>query len=117
LYGFTTPGQKIEWMRENPLVCVEVDEVTAHNQWVSVIAYGRFEELTKTMESDEERLRAWQVLKTHPGWGEPGCAAWAARARRDWTKPFVSVYYRIWIDRVTGQEATQEARDTIFQRA
>ena len=38
LYGFTTPGQKIEWMRANPLVCVEVDEVTAHDQWVSVIA-------------------------------------------------------------------------------
>ena len=27
LYGFTTPGQKIEWMRANPRVCVEVDEV------------------------------------------------------------------------------------------
>jgi hypothetical protein len=26
LYGVTTLGQKIEWMRSNPLVCVEVDE-------------------------------------------------------------------------------------------
>ena len=24
-YGFTTPGQKVEWMRSNPLVCVEMD--------------------------------------------------------------------------------------------
>ena len=38
LYGFTTPGQKVEWMRANPLVCVEVDEVAAYDQWVSVIA-------------------------------------------------------------------------------
>src|ERR1022692_3975080 len=27
LYGFTTPGQKVEWMRSNPLVCVELDEI------------------------------------------------------------------------------------------
>lgn len=27
LYSFSTVGQKIEWMRANPLVCVEADEV------------------------------------------------------------------------------------------
>ena len=27
LYGFATLGQKIEWMRQNPLVCLEVDEL------------------------------------------------------------------------------------------
>src|SRR4051812_44247769 len=31
LYGFTTPGQKVEWMRTNPRVCVEVDEIAAHD--------------------------------------------------------------------------------------
>jgi hypothetical protein len=46
LYGFSTVGQKIEWMRRNPKVCVEADEVISHNNWVSVIALGRFEELT-----------------------------------------------------------------------
>ena len=102
LYGFTTPGQKVEWMRANPLVCVEVDEIAAFNQWVSVIAFGRYEELPRTSGADglslraeespqpvaevmpawcddsrhrqgddegcdDERERAWQVLKTHPG--------------------------------------------------
>ena len=28
LYSFGTLGQKIEWMRANPRVCVEVDETT-----------------------------------------------------------------------------------------
>ena len=28
LYSFSTVGQKIEWMRANPNVCVETDEVT-----------------------------------------------------------------------------------------
>ena len=33
LYGFAMLGQKIEWMRQNPLVCLEFDEITARNQW------------------------------------------------------------------------------------
>src|ERR1022692_3412894 len=53
LYGFTTPGQKVEWMRANPLVCVEVDEIVAYDQWVSVIAFGRYEELPETPETPE----------------------------------------------------------------
>ena len=52
LYGFTTLGQKVEWMRANPLVCVEVDEIAAHDQWVSVIAVGRYEEIPETPEGD-----------------------------------------------------------------
>jgi len=58
LYGFTTPGQKVEWMRANPLVCVEVDEIAANDQWVSVIAIGRYEELPEIPGCDGARLRA-----------------------------------------------------------
>ena len=32
LYGFATLGQKIEWMRQNPLVCLEFDEITSRTQ-------------------------------------------------------------------------------------
>ena len=32
LYGFSTIGQKIRWMRENPLVCVEVEEIVSRRQ-------------------------------------------------------------------------------------
>jgi uncharacterized protein len=143
LCGLTTPGQKIAWMRANPLVCVEVDEVAAYDQWVSIIAFGHYEELPETPGRDEERLRAqeeprlvdegpqigearpeitegpderfwaWQVLKTHPVWGEPAGSAWAARAHRGSAEPFIPVYYRIRIDRVTGHEATRDARDAI----
>ena len=45
IYGFTTLGQKIEWMRANPLMCLEVDEVVGQNQWMSIIVFGRYEEL------------------------------------------------------------------------
>src|SRR5450631_1482971 len=58
LYGFTTPGQKVAWMRANPLVCIEVDEVAAYDQWVSVVAIGRYEELPETPGSDGTHGRA-----------------------------------------------------------
>ena len=108
LYGFTTPGQKVEWMRANPLVCVEVDEVTANDQWVSVIALGRYEELPQTPGCDEW-LSAWQLLKTQPIWWEPASTVWAAHAQSDTAMPFILVYYRIWIDHVTGREITGAA--------
>src|ERR1035438_4037842 len=58
LYGFTSPGQKVEWMRANPQVCVEVDEIAAYDQWVSVIAFGRYEELPEIPQSNRVRLQA-----------------------------------------------------------
>ena len=143
LYGFTTPGQKVAWMRANPLVCVEVDEVAASDQWVSVIALGRYEELPGFAGTDDARIQvqerprqvaesttfwsadchppqgeseqelAWRVLQNLPEWWEPGAAAWAARAEGDPDEPYVSVYYRIRIASLTGHEATPDARDAI----
>jgi nitroimidazol reductase NimA-like FMN-containing flavoprotein (pyridoxamine 5'-phosphate oxidase superfamily) len=43
----TTDGRKTAMLRENPQVCVEVDEYDADGRgsWRSVIAQGRYEEL------------------------------------------------------------------------
>ena len=137
-YGFTIPGQKLEWMRANPLVCVEVDKVETYDQWVSVIAFGRFEELPETPGRDDERLRAqerprrvpetspvtspeilgsydersraFQLLKTQVMWWEPGSSTWASRVHRDPAEPYMPVYYKIWIDRVTGHESARDTR-------
>ena len=45
LYSFATAGQKIDWMRSNPRVCLEVDEIGDEFHWNSVLVIGRFEEL------------------------------------------------------------------------
>ena len=45
LYGYATLGQKIEWMRQNPLVCLEIDEMSTDHQWTTVVVSGRYEEL------------------------------------------------------------------------
>ena len=46
LYGFTTRGTKVDWMRKNPRVCVEADEILDFDEWVSVVVVGRYEELS-----------------------------------------------------------------------
>jgi nitroimidazol reductase NimA-like FMN-containing flavoprotein (pyridoxamine 5'-phosphate oxidase superfamily) len=134
LYGFTTHGQKVEWMRANSLVCVEVDEITSCDQWVSVIAFGRYEELAQPPENECERLPiradlpqgsiasphmaeirsethlAHQVLQAKGMWWEPASTAWAARTHRGSSDPFILIYYKVWIDKVTGHRATQDVR-------
>jgi uncharacterized protein len=128
LYGFTTPGQKIEWMRANPLVCVEWDEVTSYDQWTSVVVFGHYEELPDTSEGDHqqestrapsratplpdnpdyapERSRALALLQEHAVWWQPGYAAYLARTHNGPPEPYSIVYYRIRIDRITGHRAT-----------
>ena len=68
LYSFTTVGQKVEWMRANPLVCVEVDEVVSTHKWMSVIVFGRYEELLDTPEWRSEREFASKLLQQHAMW-------------------------------------------------
>lgn len=46
IYAHSNEGTKLDVMRKNPNVCFEVDDVTDMTNWRSVIAWGRFEELT-----------------------------------------------------------------------
>ena len=66
LYSFSTVGQKIAWMRANPLVCVEADEVTNPQEWKSVVVFGRYEELPDTPGYEAERELAHSLLERRP---------------------------------------------------
>ncbi len=46
VYAYSALGRKIAVMREQPLVCFEVDEVDGPSTWRSVVAEGLYEELT-----------------------------------------------------------------------
>jgi nitroimidazol reductase NimA-like FMN-containing flavoprotein (pyridoxamine 5'-phosphate oxidase superfamily) len=41
LYAFSTIGQKVECMRENPKVCLEIEEIADKNHWTTVLVIGR----------------------------------------------------------------------------
>jgi nitroimidazol reductase NimA-like FMN-containing flavoprotein (pyridoxamine 5'-phosphate oxidase superfamily) len=122
-------------MRANQFVCVEVDEVESYDQWVSVIVFGRYEELPEppayegerfparaepshgssaaplTVEHGDESLLAHQVLQAKGMWWEPAATAWAARTHGDRLEPYILIYYKVRIDKITGHRATRDAQD------
>lgn len=104
LYAFSMIGQKIEWMRANPLVCVEVDDIKNQFEWTSLVIFGRFEELPDAPEFANERNRAYELLSCHAMWWQPAFVAGTHRSSTD-DKP---IYYRILIDKITGHRAVSE---------
>lgn len=103
LYVFSTLGQMVEWMRANPRVCVEADEVAARNKWLSVVVFGHYEEFPNTPEYKLARSRAYGALQQHAMWWEP---AYVASAHHGDVDSLVPIFFCVHIDRVTGQRAT-----------
>jgi hypothetical protein len=136
LYGFTTLGQKVEWMRANPLVCVEVDHITSRTEWVSVVAFGRFEELPNVYERKRgrgpmsrfgdtrhmstriskeyvnEQLFAHRLLEDRAMWWEPAATVRTKASEENPASRFVPVFYKIRLNHVTGYEAMHEPAET-----
>jgi len=57
IYGHSSIGKKIEMMRKNPEVCFEVDDIKSVFRWQSVVAWGRFEEITDIKENEQAMQR------------------------------------------------------------
>jgi nitroimidazol reductase NimA-like FMN-containing flavoprotein (pyridoxamine 5'-phosphate oxidase superfamily) len=57
LYSFSSPGRKIDIMREQPLVAFQVDEIENDATWRSVMIEGTYQEL-----SGRERDAAIRLL-------------------------------------------------------
>jgi uncharacterized protein len=110
IYGFTTLGQKIEWMRNNPQVCLEIDERESHERWMSVIVFGRYEELPDRPEFAGARAAAYELLQRRAIWWEP---AYVGAAHRDLAHSFTPIFYRVHIKGLTGHRATPDAEDRV----
>ncbi len=107
LYCFATAGQKVEWMRANPLVCLEADEVRAQEDWSSVVVFGRYEELPDTPKYRELRQTAHQILEHRTSWWKLAIAA--AQTRPVDQRP-TPILYRIHIDSLTGHRASPDPK-------
>ena len=103
LYSFSVLGQKIDWMRANPLVCVEADQMR-REQWTTVVVFGRYEELCDTPEFRSERTFAFNLLRQRAMWWEHGGAKKMPGGR----PAEVPVFYRIKIEQITGRRAASE---------
>lgn len=101
IYVLSTFGQKIEWMRANPKVCLEVEEVTSQSEWITVIATGTYQELTEPQYTAELE-RARKLLGKHHRWWQAPLAERQA-AGEDLISP---LFFRIHIDSITGLRAS-----------
>jgi nitroimidazol reductase NimA-like FMN-containing flavoprotein (pyridoxamine 5'-phosphate oxidase superfamily) len=86
-------------MRQNPLVCLESDELLTHGQWASVVVFGQYEELPNAPEYAGMRAVAERLFQRHPMWWEPASVPLVAHDHR------TPIVFRIRIGRVTGRRA------------
>ena len=50
IYSHSLPGLKISALRENPRACLQVDAIESDVEWRSVLAFGKYEEVTEPSE-------------------------------------------------------------------
>jgi nitroimidazol reductase NimA-like FMN-containing flavoprotein (pyridoxamine 5'-phosphate oxidase superfamily) len=105
LYSFSMLGRKIDWMRGNPKVCVEVDEIDDHLHWTTIVAFGRYEEILDSARAAHARRRAHELFERRPEWWLPGAARLATGDEHA-----IPVVYRIHIDTMTGRRAARPPR-------
>ena len=96
-------GQKVRMMRENPHVCLEVDDIYSPANWRTVVADGEFEELC----GEENQRRALQTLAERLL--APGAGSRAANGDDPFRTPGVdlpAVLFRVRIHDASGRIAT-----------
>jgi uncharacterized protein len=103
IYVFSTMGQKIKWMRSNPKVCVQIDEIRSQSDWVSVIANGEYQELPEP-QFEDQRNHARKLLQQRHHWWLNAMAERRIRLRDEEIKP---LFFRIRVSSVTGLRSTE----------
>ncbi len=99
LYCCATEGQKIAWMRSNPSVCVEIEDIASRQEWETVIVHGRFEELPERPDTLDARIEAYDVLAKTRHWWQP---AFSPTQRDIGERPIRPLFFRIAIQEMTG---------------
>lgn len=100
IYGHTNDGRKLAMMRQNPVVCFEVDNVTDFRTWQSAICVGRFEEL-----HGAEMANALDMMLSRLSPEETSDAESRSdeAAQRIKLRPLKGAAYRIRIEELTGR--------------
>jgi uncharacterized protein len=101
LFSVSAPGKKITWMRRNPRVCVELENITDRFHWTTVVIIGRYEEIPASAEYRQLRERALDVFKPRSEWWLP------ALGKIDGRKAESLIVYRIQIDQISGRRAAR----------
>ncbi|AFL52419.1 nitroimidazol reductase NimA-like FMN-containing flavoprotein (pyridoxamine 5'-phosphate oxidase superfamily) [Sinorhizobium fredii] len=104
LYCFSMPGQKIDWMRANPKVCLQIDEFSGKCKWRSVVLTGQFRELPPAGGRYSERLDAWSLLEKRVNWWEPGGLK---PVPQQISGASAHIYFSVDIDEMSGRQTSE----------
>ncbi len=101
LYVFSTVGQKIKWMRQNPKVCLQAEEVENRSTWTSVVVNGTYLELREPQYTAEKELARERLAQYSEWWSTP------LAERREGTRDLAiePVFFRIDIASMSGLRA------------
>jgi uncharacterized protein len=98
IYIFSTLGKKVEWMRENPKVCLQADDVGSRSNWESVIVNGAYLELREPQYSAERQYALERVQDYSDYWKTP----LAERREQTSDLEIETVFFRIEIGSMSG---------------
>ena len=105
IYIFSTLGKKIKWMRKNPKVCLQADEIGNRSNWLSVIVTGTYLELREPQYTAQREHALEQLTQYSEWWRNP------LAERRELTSDLSiePVFFRIDIGSMTGLRGIPEA--------
>jgi nitroimidazol reductase NimA-like FMN-containing flavoprotein (pyridoxamine 5'-phosphate oxidase superfamily) len=106
IYIFSTVGKKIEWMRQNPKVCLQADEMGNLSNWLSVIVTGTYLELSEPQYHTAQREHARELLAQSSEWWR---IPLSGARDRSLVSSIETVFFRIDIGSMTGLRAMPEA--------
>jgi len=96
IYIYTTEGKKTEIIKDNPEICLQVEEVKSEKDWASVIATGEAVKLTDKAEH-EHALEF--ILAANPTL----TPAISIRWMDSWVRENIEVIYRLTPRMLTGR--------------
>lgn len=104
LYIFSTLGQKIKWMRQNPKVCLQADEIGSWSNWLSVVVNGTYLELREPQYTAQREHAIEQLAQYSEWWRTP----LAERREQTSDLSIQNVFFRIDIESMSGLRALPE---------
>ena len=117
LFCFSTLGQKIEWMRANPLVCIQADDIRSQFDWKSVVVFGRYEELLDDEKHEQARRHAITLFSRRDNWWVGAYAADEVRKHGGDPTPVIFIVHITQISGIRAEpDAAQVALDVAQQK-
>ena len=96
IFMYTTAGMKSDVIKDNPKICLQVEEILENGAWRSVVVIGEAHQIVDRA----EREKAVELVRTFNPMLLP---ALAIKWSNDWMRKNVEVVYKITILKMTGR--------------